>query len=148
MEIKQSEVSTSIVLHGQAKLVPESRRLEFLPMLFGEQLMIIGEMTVFSLMSKFSPDYHGGLWDFVEVPNGGYMRPSVSHDSRLYKFSCPDNWFEGEVSADAAGIIVTLIALSHMSFKDRTDRCADHFHALRDFVDGHPEASLIYRAID
>lgn len=142
---KQIEAQSSIVLHGKALLVPAQKRFQFLPMLFGEKLMILGEMTVYSHMSNMCEKYLGGIWDFVEVPGSGYMRPPV-RDS--YDMVCPTNWFEGQVSTDAAGIIVTLMALSHMSFRDQSDHCADRFHALRDFVDGHPEASMIFRAID
>lgn len=142
---KQVEAQPSIVLHGAAQLVRDAKRMEFLPMLFGERLMMLGEMTVYAQMSNMCSQYLGGLWDFVLVPGGGYMRPPMREHYDMY---CPSNWFGGQVSADAAGIIVTLMALSHMSFKDQTDHCADRFYALRQFVDGHPEAVQIFRAID
>ena len=56
------------------------------------------------------------------------------------------------MSGDAAGIIVSLFTFSHVSFALEDDplgpRVADSFHLLRDFAADHPEASLIYRAID
>uniref|UniRef100_UPI0038B2AF3A antirestriction protein n=3 Tax=Bacteria TaxID=2 RepID=UPI0038B2AF3A len=48
-------------------LVPEVRRMEFLPLLFGRQHVLVAEMTVYHLMERLSPlDYRGGLWDFYE----------------------------------------------------------------------------------
>ncbi|MDN5788617.1 MAG: antirestriction protein, partial [Pseudorhodobacter sp.] len=51
-----------------ATLVPEVRRMEFLPGLFGHKLMLVGERAVFQLMSWLSPpDYTGGMWHFHEL---------------------------------------------------------------------------------
>jgi antirestriction protein len=53
------------------------------------------------------------------------------------------------VSADAAGVIVTLYVLSELSFKYPEEPLfADHFHQLRDFAAEHAEAALIFSAID
>lgn len=129
-----------------AKLVSESQRLSILPKLFGERLMILGENTVYNQMGAMCPEYHGGFWDYYLLPNGGhYMVPT---GCTQYQLSWDMNGFSGTVSADAAGLIVTLIALSHMSFKDRTDTCAENFHKIRDLLHKHPEASLIFQAID
>jgi hypothetical protein len=132
---------------AKGRTVPDCQRMQFLPKLFGGRLMLAGEMTVYTLMSSFCEAYNGGHWDFVEVPGAGYMRPSAPIPGE-YAMTCPGNWFEGTVSADAAGIIVTLMALSHLSFKDNTDRCAESFYALRNFATRHREAYLIFKAID
>ena len=50
-----------------ASIVPDDRRAEFLPTLFGRSLVIIGENAVYGLMERLSPlDYRGGFWDFYE----------------------------------------------------------------------------------
>ena len=47
--------------------VPDERRMDFLPRLFGRRLLIIGEHTVFRFMEILSPgDYGGGLLVFPE----------------------------------------------------------------------------------
>lgn len=129
-----------------ATLVGESERLNILPKLFGERLMILGENAVYNQMSAMCSEYGGGFWNYYELPNGAYYM--VPTGSEKYEMSWELNWFSGVVSADAAGLIVTLVALSQMSFRDRTDICAENFHKLRDLLDEHPEASLIFRAID
>lgn len=129
-----------------ARLIPERQRMGFLPKLFGNRLFMLGEGVVYHFMGDMCSADTGGLWAFVAIPDGtGYMRPKANG---TYSMSCAGNQWEGDVSADAAGIIVTLMALSQMSFDDQTDTCAENFHALRDFVSGHPEAKHIYRAID
>jgi hypothetical protein len=60
-------------------LVPEARRMAFLPALFSPALMLIGERTVYQFMSWLAPDdYAGGLWHFHE--RGGqplFMSPDA-----------------------------------------------------------------------
>lgn len=46
-------------------IVPEARRMAFLPALFSPPLMLIGERSVYQFMSWLAPDdYNGGLWPF------------------------------------------------------------------------------------
>ncbi|MGR3440055.1 MAG: antirestriction protein [Paracoccus sp. (in: a-proteobacteria)] len=49
---------------------------------------------------------------------------------------------------DAAGIIATLFALSHLSFRFEDDRFSDAYARLYDHAAGHPEAGEIFQAID
>ncbi len=130
----------------RAELVPESKRLSILPQLFGMRLMMLGENAVYNQMGAMCQQYGGGLWDYYALPNGAhYMVPT---GSKQYELNWDLNGFSGVVSADAAGLIMTLMALSFMSFRDRTDTCAENFHKIRDLLDEHPEAALIFRAID
>jgi hypothetical protein len=130
-----------------AIIVPEERRGPFLPNLFGERQFLIAEHTLYSLMGWLSPeDYNGGFWDFYELNDQPlYLVPP---EKDRYRIACDTNGFEGEVSADAAGIIVTLFTLSHMSFKAHSDHLADSYQRLFDFACEHPEASAILGAID
>ncbi len=61
------------------------------------------------------------------------------------------NYFIGELSADALGIVACLYAYSHLSFSgnERFGRlCADHYHPLRAYMMGHAEVAAILGAID
>ena len=83
------------------------------------------------------------------MSNGGcYLAPS----RETYPIFHAGNYVDATVSGDAAGIIVSLFTFSHVSFSLEDDplspRIADYFHLVRDFAAGHPEAGLIYRAID
>ncbi len=126
--------------------VPEERRLDMLPKLFGLRLMIHGEHAVYDFMRAMCSAYGGGLWEFFELPNGAvYMVPTGAEN---FDLKWHGNGYEGRVSAHAAGIIVTLCALSEMSFRDRTDTCAENYHKLREVLALHPEGSQIYLATD
>lgn len=130
-----------------ATRVPDERRMDFLPRLFGPRLLIIGEHTVFSFMERLSPaDYSGGLWDFYELAGTPlYLAPTTPPRFRI---SWDGNGYDGEVSADAAGIIATLFAFSHLSFRHDCDELAEGFARLHAYAGEHPEAREIFQAID
>lgn len=129
-----------------AALVPDHRRGPFLPDLFGREHFMICEVTVFHWMESLSPDYTGGFWNFYEW--GGqplYLAPT-SRDR--YRLTCQTNGFDGEGSADCAGIIATLFALSHLSFQYESEFLSDRYHRLYGYAAEHPEARTILGAID
>lgn len=140
-------VTQETVTEGKitATAVAESERIRCLPKHFGARMMIV-EHTIYHFMSQFVESYRGGLWEFYELSNGGfYMAPKIDSPVEL---GIPTNGFEAKVSADAAGIIVCLFALSHLSFKYEDERIAEHYHLLFDYACQHPESSDICGAID
>ncbi len=129
-----------------AALVPETRRSAFLPKLFGKRLVLIGENTVYNFMGWLCPDYLGGFWNFYEHADKPlYLAPT---SALRYRIICRTNGYDDEVSADAGGIIATLFAFSHLSFRYRVEELSEGFHRLRDFAGDHPEAAQIFAAID
>jgi len=71
----------------------------------------------------------------------------------IYNISC-DNGFEGQMTADALGIVACLYTFSNLSFGDGTgagefaELCANHYHWLREFAMDHAEVRSILLAID
>lgn len=129
-----------------ATVVPDERRIDFLPALFGLAHLIVAEHTVYRFMERLSSDYGGGMWDFLEHEGCPlYLRPA---SDRRFRIVCDGNGYEGEVSADAAGIIATLFAFSHLSFSDRSDRMAEGYQRLYAHAGDHAEAREIFAAID
>jgi len=128
-----------------ACLIAEDARLKALPRHFGLHMLRL-EDTVFDFMRQFAAGYAGGVWDMLELSNGGfYMR--TGNDP--VNFRVPSNGFEEVMSADAAGITVCLFAYSHLSFHFPAEaRFSRHFYQLRAYALEHPEASLIFAAID
>lgn len=130
-----------------AVLVPADRRQTFLPQLFGLNRLIVAENFLYALMDQLSPlDYGGGLWNFYEF--GGkplYLAPS---SKPRFRISWEGNGYQGEVSADAAGIIATMFTLSHLSFRFEDSRFSAAFTRLYEFAVDHPEAGEIFQAID
>ncbi len=129
----------------EAREIPDGERLQVLPRHFGRHMLTV-EYAVYAFMRRLSSEYIGGYWCYIELSNGGfYMAPS--HDTP-FNVSVDTNGFEGQMSADAAGITACLFALSHLSFQIRDECIASHFHQLRDFALDHAEASTILAAID
>lgn len=55
--------------------VEESDRLSFLPYMFGNDFML-AELQVYALAKQWMPEYSGGFWHFIRLPDGGgYMMP-------------------------------------------------------------------------
>ena len=73
------------------------------------------------------------------------MSPDADKRFRIFRET---NGYVGEVSAEAAGIIATLFALSHLSFRHEADQLSDAYMRLYEFAGDHPEAGEIYKAID
>lgn len=132
-------------------VVPRGARLNFLPKHFGSgSLMLVVENRVYDIMREQADTYHGGWWEYLDLSNGGmYMRPPAGpRPGGKWLVSVPGNGYHGELSADAAGIVVCLAALSHLSFEYPQQVLAERFHQLRDFAGEHPEAAEIFAAID
>ena len=128
------------------RLVPDIERMGFLPRLFGPSLMIIGENAVYTFMSRMCADYRGGFWDFFEAGDALYLAPQ---SPERFTLEWDGNGYTGVVSKDAAGIIVTLFALSHMSMIYRNrDALAQAYDRLLEHASRHLEAADIFRAID
>ncbi|OBZ97479.1 antirestriction protein (plasmid) [Pararhizobium polonicum] len=140
-------MSISEITPQTASVVPDERGLEFLPTLFGRSLLLIGENTVYSLMERLSPlDYGGGFWDFYE--HEGKPLFLAPRSKSRFRITGEITGFQGEVSAEAAGIIATLFAFSHLSFQHQSERLSEGYGRLYAYSAEHPEAAEIFQAID
>lgn len=126
-------------------IVPGHKRSSVLPTRF-PGLFLVYEMLVYRYKESFCQDYSGGYWDFVELSNGGFFM-SLRSDL-LCKLIIPTNGYEGEMTAEAASIVVNIFALSQLANEHKMDFLIDMYHALRDFACDHPEARQILCAID
>ncbi|HEV7248145.1 MAG TPA: antirestriction protein [Shinella sp.] len=127
----------------RALIVPDNARQNFLPALFGGSHLIVAENAVYAWMERLSPlDYRGGSWDFYEYENKPLFLAPISETR--FRITGDVTCFQGEVSAEAAGIIATMFTFSHLSFQFETERLVEGHERLAD----HPEASEIFRAID
>lgn len=131
---------------NSARILSETERMGFLPRLFGPSLMMVGENLVYTFMSKMSAEYRGGFWDFMEAGDALYMAPQSPDRVSM---SWDMNGYDGVVSKDAAGVIVTLFALSHMcGVYGNRDNLAAAYDRLFKVAARNPEAHEIFRAID
>lgn len=140
-------MSMSVIAPQRATMVPEERRLSFLPALFGRSLLMVAENAVYGFMERLSPlDYGGGFWDFYEY-EGRPLFLAPRSKSR-FRITGDITCFQGEVSAEAAGIIATMFAHSHLSFQFQSDLLSEGYGHLYAYSADHPEAAEIYQAID
>jgi hypothetical protein len=137
-------------------LVPEDRRMEFLPNLVSVRFMIPFENAVYDVMRSMTGGvYKGGYWEFFEIPGGGYMAP-VGGEGERVTIEVDSNGYRGEMSWDAAGIVATLFSLNDLQWRladgvtlaPQFEFLITRYHALRDFAAEHPEAGEIFAAID
>ena len=128
-----------------ARQVAEADRMAFLPRYAGRRFLLV-ETATFRFLEQMSPDYQGGYWHFYTLSNGGFFM-TPSGPGRL-QLCCEGNGYTGTVSAQAAGIIATAMALSHLSCQFEEERLIDAFYQLRDFASSHAEAPAIFRALD
>jgi hypothetical protein len=128
-----------------ATLVPEDQRLGTLPRYFGAKLTR-AEMLVYDWMGALCEEYSGGYWEFYALSNGGfYMAPA--HEGCL-SISVDGNGFSGEMTANGAGLVAVLFALCQLANETEEDHLIELYHRVREYVAHHPEAPLIYQAID
>lgn len=140
-------MSTSVITPHPATIVPDERRLEFLPNLFGRSPLIVAENAVYGFLERLSPlDYGGGFWDFYEY-DGEPLFLAPKSKSR-FRITGDITGFQGEVSAEAAGIIATMFAFSHLSFQFQSERLSEGYGRLYVYSADHPEAAEIFQAID
>lgn len=137
--------------HPATLRADDRAKFRFLPMLFSHDY-VRGEQHVFQYADRFLENYAGGEWVFVRLSTGGgFMQPGED----AWRFRNADNWSDVEVSAEAAGIIITAMVLNHRSWLyDRDGLTALCEHACRRhdqlmaFAVEHAEAAAIFRALD
>lgn len=134
-------------------IADENQRLKFLPELFGN-FYIQGESLVYDYMKRFCPEYKSGYWEFFSLSNGsGFMAVKAKTDAKT-DFEIAENMFSGQLSVQAAGIIVTAYALTNLGnrlYDSKPDEAAkffERYHALCAYASEQPEWGLIRRAID
>lgn len=124
----------------QKTIVPENKRPDFLPSKLPTGFMQF-ESLAYAVADKLCESYSGGYWEFVDLSNGGFfMYPQISDNGKL-TISC-DNYFEGELDEEVAGIVFTLYAVSSIDH--------DMYHLLLDYAQTLPSEvrQQIFAAID
>lgn len=137
--------------HPDTQRADDRAKFRFLPMLFAHDY-VRGEQHVFQYADRFLENYAGGEWVFIRLSaGGGFMQPGED----AWRFCNAENWSDVEVSAEAAGIIITAMVLNHRSWlydRDGMTELCEHaclrHGQLMAFADAHPEAAAIFRALD
>ncbi|CAZ15834.1 antirestriction protein [Xanthomonas albilineans] len=132
---KEAQVTVSVV-------VAEDERLEFLSNHFGLRFARRGEALVFAWLLRLSkvPIEWTRLQYYTLSNSGFYLAP------RELRLS------ECELSADAVGIVATMLTLRQLAHEAASTpaaaKFAQQYHALAAYSVTHAESINIYRAID
>lgn len=132
-----------------ASVVPDELRIGFWPQHFGSiPQWITLEPRIFAWMDRLCADYHGGIWRFSTLSNGGaFMAPESDHDEKWTLFNSM-NGNGAELTSEAAGMVACLMAYSHHACRTECDAMTEHYYLLRDYALIHPECSAIMHLID
>ena len=132
-----------------ASLVPDELRIGFWPQHFGSiPQWITLEPRIFAWMERLCADYHGGIWRFSTLSNGGaFMAPESDHDEKWTLFNSM-NGNGAELTSEAAGMVACLMAYNHHACRTECDAMTEHYYLLRDYALIHPECSAIMHLID
>lgn len=128
--------------------VAERSRLNILPRYAGAHMAKL-ESTIYQVLREYCDTYQGGYWEMYELSNGAfYMAPGTVEPMAM---KCAGNWYDGAMTADAAGIVACLVAINRLAWGTTgaaRDRFVTLFYALRDYAIEHAEAAEILGAID
>lgn len=132
-----------------ASVVPDELRIGFWPQHFGTiPQWIILEPQIFAWMDRLCTDYHGGIWNFSTLSNGGaFMAPESEQDEKWIMFNSM-NGNGAELTSEAAGMVACLMAYNHHACRTECDAMTEHYYLLRDYALNHPECSAIMHLID
>lgn len=126
--------------------ITDKARFEFTANLFGENVCIEGELAVYQWMRRLCSSYNGGYWQFYGLSNGGFLMCPTG--AKTFHLVWSLNWSDEVVSAQAAGIVATLFALSQVMETNPDDLVVENYYRLREFLAEHPEAEAMFRLID
>lgn len=102
---------------------------------------------IYQSMREYCEDFKGGFWGMSTVSNGTfYMTPPDT--GQPYKMTGRYNYYNGNMSADAAGIVSSLLGLNRLACVTEEDEHIELYYRLRDLAIHHPESTEILAAID
>ena len=124
--------------------VPEHRRMSCVFRSFGRYAVYV-EQYAQDVMRESCTAYSGGYWDYFELSNNGFYMAPTGVDRYSVSRS---NYFEGELSAQAVGLMVSLAGIMTAWGKYEVDFLALRYESLLDYARSHAEWSLIRQALD
>lgn len=133
-----------------AVTVADNERDTFLVELFGKRHFLAGDTLLYSLGRELAEDHFvGGFWLYRRVSNGAlYAAPEKPERMTITSFGSQS---EFDVSADAAGIILTLYAIGRLMERITSDEELElldqRYYALLDYAKTLPESTAIRNAI-
>lgn len=125
-----------------ALLVGNSRRATLLPDYVQSSHCHLMLRNVFDTMTKLSKDYNGGYWEYWELSNNSFFMIPKTRPNYHVNYS----GFSGILSAEATGIIASMIAFKAMARDTKNFHYLDLHHSLIEWAKRHWEWNNIVQA--
>ena len=139
------EVATHVDHPITAAEVPASECVSYVLNRFAKNRATF-ELFLRTYTLELCPEIKRAQWRYFETSNGAVFMVPVGQDSLLVSIDV--NGFEARVSAEVAGLIVSLYVLSRVALLSRDQEHMRMVVMLRNYAMQHPKAATIYRAID
>jgi hypothetical protein len=133
--------------------VKGNARLLHLPAMFGSQNIngwpayVYGEKMAYAIMGEYDHNYTGGMWTFAKTSNHGrFMYPKTARKTIFMDNSL--NGCQCDMSPQAAGLVVSILAIGAVMAKTMDDSLMDNHDALMEYVYEHKEKAALLQFLD
>lgn len=139
------EVAINVDRPITATEVPAGERFSFLIRRFDKHHSTV-ELFLRSFAVELCPDFKGAQWQYFETSTGTvFMVPGGYESLRVCIDTCH---FDARVSAEVAGLIVSLFVLTRLCAVSRSQEHMRMLVLLRNYALTHAQATTVFRAID
>jgi hypothetical protein len=132
--------------------VKGNARFLHLPAMFGGQdingwpAYVYGEKMAYAIMGEYDHEYTGGIWTFAKTSNNGcFMYPKTA---RTIFMDNPMNGSQCDMSPEAAGLAVSILAIGAVIAKLQDESLMDNYDALMEYVYEHKEKQALLQFLD
>ena len=139
------EVAINVDRAITATEVPAGERFSFLMHRFDRHHTTV-DMFLKSFAVELCPDYRGAQWQFFETSTGTLFMVPSGYESLHVRIDT--NGFDARVSAEVAGLIVSLYVLARLCDVSRSHEHMRMLVLLRNYALTHAQATTVFRAID
>jgi hypothetical protein len=103
------------------------------------------EQAHFVLLEDMSPDYKGGQWKaYTNHKSVFFMVPPEGS----YRIRVDGNGFDEVIGEQAAGLVVSIVAINKLLWHTYDKQHDKMFKALRRYAQNHKDSAVIMSAID
>jgi Antirestriction protein len=139
------EVAINVDRPITATEVPAGERFSFLIRRFDKYHETV-DLFLRSFAVELCPDFKGAQWRFFEASTGTVFMVPSGYESLHVRIE--SNGFDARVSAEVAGLIVSLFVLTRLCAVSRSQEHMRMLVLLRNYALTHAQATTVFRAID
>jgi hypothetical protein len=130
------------------KIVPENKRLNFIPKHLGNYGVIYFETFAQAFARKMDSQYDGGLWVFAETENSFFMYPSEERNYSAHS----DFSMVNDLTNVEFGMLVSFLALDRIMWQKHNsgmdnDKTIEQWYNMKDMLLDQ-NADKLYPIID